>query len=495
MAATAIARIDIQTGNAVRKLQQLGKASKNLAQKVGGAASKIGGLQGVLGRLALAETGRRMVSMAATFKQTELRLKLLSQEHGEFAKAQELAARAGKKFGLGQTEALQGITDIYARLRPLGTSLKDIESTYVGFNTVAKLSGVNAMQASAAFTQLAQALGSGRLQGDEFRSIAEQVPGLLTAVAEETGKSVGELKAFASQGKLTSDILIKALKKVEKDGAGKIASIMKDDPTQKFKNLQNAIETLSIVIGNDLLPAVTPIIEAMTKVVLIATKLPGPIKTAGAAVIGFGAAFLIAAPGVAQIVGGIKVMSAVIMAKLVPALIAANVAGGPWVLLLSGIAAGLTYFILKELNIPVSPQNHARLAGVEMKYMLKFAKRLGSVLGKPYVFSNQNVNGMVTGAGAKLINPSQEYIGDVQTFANYVEQKYTTVSKRFSRATLAACFYIVSLVRREHYTQERISEITQVSEVGLRNHVKSVLEILNIKKADLDYMTMSELMR
>ncbi len=158
-------------------------------------------------------------------------------------------------------------------------------------------------------------------------------------------------------------------------------------------------------------------------------------------------------------------------------------------------AAGLTYFILKELNIPVSPQNHARLAGVEMKYMLKFAKRLGSVLGKPYVFSNQNVNGMVTGAGAKLINPSQEYIGEVQTFANYVEQKYTTVSKRFSRATLAACFYIVSLVRREHYTQERISEITQVSEVGLRNHVKSVLEILNIKKADLDYMTMSELMR
>ena len=344
MAATAIARIDIQTGNAVRKLQQLGKASKNLALKVGGAASKIGGLQGVLGRLALAETGRRMVSMAATFKQTELRLKLLSQEHGEFAKAEELAARAGKKFGLGQTEALQGITDIYARLRPLGTSLKDIESTYVGFNTVAKLSGVNAMQASAAFTQLAQALGSGRLQGDEFRSIAEQVPGLLTAVAEETGKSVGELKAFASQGKLTSDILIKALKKVEKDGAGKIASIMKDDPTQKFKNLQNAIETLSIVIGNDLLPAVTPIIEAMTKVVLIATKLPGPIKTAGAAVIGFGAAFLIAAPVVAQIVGGIKVMSAVIMAKLVPALIAANVAGGPWVLLLSGIAAGLTYF-------------------------------------------------------------------------------------------------------------------------------------------------------
>jgi len=158
-------------------------------------------------------------------------------------------------------------------------------------------------------------------------------------------------------------------------------------------------------------------------------------------------------------------------------------------------AAGLTYFILKELNIPVSPNDHARLAGVEVKYMLKFAKRLGSALGKPYVFSNLNVNGMVSGAGARLINPSAEYLGDVQNFSKYIENKYNLVDKRFSRATLAACFYIVSLIRREHYTQERISEITQVSEVGLRNHVKIVLELLNIKKSNLDYLTMNELMR
>ena len=73
--------------------------------------------------------------------------------------------------------------------------------------------------------------------------------------------------------------------------------------------------------------------------------------------------------------------------------------------------------------------------------------------------------------------------------------KYYLINKRFSRATLAATFYIVSLVRREHYTQERISEIAQVSEVGLRNHVKIILDMLNIKKQNLDYMTMADLMR
>ena len=44
----------------------------------------------------------------------------------------------------------------------------------------------------AAFTAaMSQALGSGRLQGDEFRSIAEQVPGILKLVSDEMGVTVG----------------------------------------------------------------------------------------------------------------------------------------------------------------------------------------------------------------------------------------------------------------------------------------------------------------
>ena len=69
------------------------------------------------------------------------------------------------RFNLSIVEATQEITDIFARLRPLGVSLADIEKTFMGFNTVAKLGGLNAQEANAAFTQLAQALGSGRVQG------------------------------------------------------------------------------------------------------------------------------------------------------------------------------------------------------------------------------------------------------------------------------------------------------------------------------------------
>jgi len=81
-------------------------------------------------------------------------------------------------------------------------------TTYEGFNAVAIANGASAQAASAAFLQLSQALGSGRLQGDEFRSIAEQVPGILRLVADEMGVTVGQLKKLGADGKITSDILI-----------------------------------------------------------------------------------------------------------------------------------------------------------------------------------------------------------------------------------------------------------------------------------------------
>ena len=174
----------VDTSGAVAKIKEFGRATGQLSKKVLKTTGTIQGLAGIVGRLALVETGRRMVSLAASMKQTQLRLKLLSDEFGEYEKTQRLVAKASKTFGLSTREATEGIADIYARLRPIGVTMKDIESTFIGFNTAAKLSGVSAQQASGAFLQLAQALGSGRLQGDEFRSIAEQLPKLNQVIAK-----------------------------------------------------------------------------------------------------------------------------------------------------------------------------------------------------------------------------------------------------------------------------------------------------------------------
>ena len=159
------------------------------------------------------------------------------------------------------------MTDIFARLRPLGISLKDIETTFIGFNTIAKLAGLNATEASAAFTQLAQGLGSGRLQGDEFRSIAEQVPQLLKAISDETGIASGKLKDFASKGLLKSDIILRALAKSADEGADKIGAIMDASPAEVFKSFNNAVLELQLTLGDKLLPVVLKATKGLTALI------------------------------------------------------------------------------------------------------------------------------------------------------------------------------------------------------------------------------------
>ena len=194
-------------------------------------------------------------------------MKVLTSEFGEFAAAQELVRKAQDRFNLSIVEATQGITDIFARLRPLGVSLEDIEKTFMGFNTIAKLGGLNAQEASAAFTQLAQALGSGRLQGDEFRSISEQVPQLLKAISDETGIAAGKLKEFASKGLLESDIILRALAKSADEGADKIAEIIDASPAETFKAFNNAVLELQLTLGNKLLPVILKATKGLTALI------------------------------------------------------------------------------------------------------------------------------------------------------------------------------------------------------------------------------------
>lgn len=214
---------------------------------------RMGGLRGNIGKAAIAFAAFRAVQTGVQRIESERRIKLLGQRFGEYAGLQNAATQAAKKFNLSQTEANQALANAFARLRPLGVSLEDITSTFGGFRTAAVLGGATAAEASAAFTQLSQALGSGALRGDEFRSVAEQAPLVLQAISDETGIAAGDLKDYAKEGLLTSDIVIKALKRIEAEGAGRLAQAL-DGPAAKIKAFQNATEDVQVALTEAVVP-------------------------------------------------------------------------------------------------------------------------------------------------------------------------------------------------------------------------------------------------
>lgn len=153
----------------------------------------------------------------------------------ETAKAGDEAASAIVRL----ESALGGVGDasvVFSRLqaisRQTGVAIADTTGTFQRFLLAAKdlgvtndqvlqlvggiqkfgiVAGASGEALSAATTQLAQALASGKLQGDELRSIMEQMPELAAALAKELGTSMGALRQMGAEGKLTSDVVMPAL--------------------------------------------------------------------------------------------------------------------------------------------------------------------------------------------------------------------------------------------------------------------------------------------
>jgi len=244
-AQSAIRKIAQKLRGAGRDAQQTSKAFDSLASSVKSAA---------IGYASFA-TAQSIVNAAISRTESERRIKALAKGYGEVEALSQAAANASVNFGQSQTTANKALANVYARLRPVGTSLEEIVSTYNGFNTAARLSGATAVETKNAFTQLAQALGSGVLRGEEFNSIAEQAPAILTAISKETGIAQGQLRAYAEEGMITSDIVIRALQKIEREGADQLAESLKG-PQQQMQNLTNRTEDLQVAIGNLALPIV-----------------------------------------------------------------------------------------------------------------------------------------------------------------------------------------------------------------------------------------------
>lgn len=97
-------------------------------------------------------------------------------------------------------------------LKSVGRSQKDTLMVTETVNKMIAMSGKGSQEAGAALLQLSQAFSKGKLDGDEFRTVAETMPLLMDAIAKKMGVTRGELLELRKQGKLTLDVMIEAIR-------------------------------------------------------------------------------------------------------------------------------------------------------------------------------------------------------------------------------------------------------------------------------------------
>ena len=184
---------------------------------------------------------KQALDLANTFQQVQNQLKLVTNSSSELLATQEKLFAIAQKTRGAFAETVTLYQKLALNSKDLGISQNQLLEITENVNKAIAISGAGSAQASAGILQLSQAFASGRLQGDEFRSISENIPVILDLLATSTGKARGELKKMASEGLLTSDVLAKAI-------GGATARL-----DEQFSKLSPTIGQASTVAGNSLL--------------------------------------------------------------------------------------------------------------------------------------------------------------------------------------------------------------------------------------------------
>ena len=273
--------------------RRIGGAFGNLKTKIGGAISGFQSLGGVLAGLGVGVVVQQFAEAGLQAERTGKTIQALAGQYGEVGAIQSVAARAAKEFSLGQTTAAKGVADLYGRLRPTGVAMKDIETVFFGINKAAATMNLTAADTEGVFLQLSQALGSGKLQGDELRSIMERMPAVGQAVAKVMGVSAAQVKELGAEGKITTEIMIKAAAELQK---------LQPPSPDAYKQFNAALEDLKTGIGEDILPAITPVVQALAGMVRAFGELPAPVRQFIAVAALLLGAVVVLAPAIAAVV-------------------------------------------------------------------------------------------------------------------------------------------------------------------------------------------------
>ncbi|WP_405470688.1 tape measure protein [Morganella morganii] len=196
--------------------------------------------------------------------------------------------------------SLDATATLYARLergtRQYNTSAEDLAKLTTIINQGFIVSGATAQEAENAIIQLSQGIASGVLRGEEFNSVSEQGSRLMVALADSMGVSIGQLRAMAAEGKLTTDVVVNGLLS---QGAAIGEEFSKTTQTMsqalqeagnnitKFFGNSSTVQSF-ISVFNDSVVMVSENLDSLTNILVIAagvigSRYAGALALAGAA--------------------------------------------------------------------------------------------------------------------------------------------------------------------------------------------------------------------
>jgi tape measure domain-containing protein len=154
---------------------------------------------------------RWITDQTSELRQLEGRLRTVTSSAEDYDRVFSGIFTQSNRWGTDVTETASAFARLNPTIQTLGGNSQITMRMLDGLSASARLSGATAAENSSLMRQFSQAMGSGRVNGDEFNSMMENAQPLMRAIGQQLGKTTGELRLMAEEGKLTSSVFANAM--------------------------------------------------------------------------------------------------------------------------------------------------------------------------------------------------------------------------------------------------------------------------------------------
>ncbi|MER5095243.1 tape measure protein, partial [Morganella morganii] len=296
-------QVQMDVAQLLTSQRQLDQRLRNIEGRFNRTTTAVNGTErsmAALSRVAASLTAYLSVSAVTSYAEawTVLNNKLVNS----IKTGETLAVVNQRVFDIAQNSrsSLDGIATLYSRLeramRSAGLSGQELGQITTTISKAMTVSGATAAESEGALIQLSQALASGVLRGQEFNSMSEQAPALMKGLADSIGVSIGELRKMAGEGKLTTDVLLKAFREmgptIEREFANTTQTMSQSlqiasNNITKFFGESSAVKSFTSIFNSSVVTA-SESLNSLTNILIIAagvmgSRYAGALALAGAA--------------------------------------------------------------------------------------------------------------------------------------------------------------------------------------------------------------------
>jgi len=211
------------------RVRRAGSAISDARRAAVSFVAAFAGLQGI----------KALISVTEQYTALQTKIKLVTKSTEEFVRAEKDVYEISQRTYAGLAETVTLYTRLTSSLQAFGKTAGEVGLITETITKSLAVSGATAQESSSAILQLSQAFGAGRLGGEEFNAVSEAAPILMEHLAKAIGVTRGELKKYAADGRLTAQVVSKAIE----EQSVEIAAAFEKIPlttTKALTQMQNA---------------------------------------------------------------------------------------------------------------------------------------------------------------------------------------------------------------------------------------------------------------